>query len=347
MTERQVFAVLPPGIVASYQIEDGREMWRVELTADQPLVVSGDRVFVAAGEAIHALGAADGVLAWRQPSGTLTAPLLVHEGWVIASANGTVTARRATDGTVVWTAQVGPQRERASIEGNTLYLPLTDRRIVALDLPTGKEKWRRRLGGAPSEILPLPKRLYVGSDDKWFYCLNADTGVPEWRVRVGAATIGKPTIDADRVYFAAMDNMLHALSHQSGAIRWHAPVAFRPTAGPMLVGPVVLVPGATADLQTFDVRTGKPVAPIPFGERLATPPSFRETDKGPIAVAVIGGLSAEWKLAVFEPSMSIPTAPLTVLPGVPVKWPGPPAAAGLVARGARRAPLARAAAPLP
>jgi outer membrane protein assembly factor BamB len=325
MSKQHVFAVLPPGVVAAFRLEDGKETWRVDLSADQPLVVSDDRVFVAAGEAIHALAAATGAVAWRQPSGTLTAPLLVQDGWVIASTADAVTARRASDGTVVWTAAVGPQRERASIEGDTLYLPLTDKRIVAINLTTGKQRWQRKLIGVPSEILPIAKHVYFGADDKFFYCLDAGSGHQEWRLRVGAATIGKPAIDAERVYFGAMDNMLHAVSPR-GTIRWQATLPFRPTAGPQLVDAVVLVPGAAADLQTFDVRTGKPISPIGFGGRLATPPSFQQTEKGPLAVAVIGGLTAEWKIAVLEPSMAIPVAPLTVLPGVPLKSLGPAAA---------------------
>lgn len=322
MSERQVFAVLPPGVVAAFSVADGTEMWRVDLTPDHPIVVAGDHVFVAGGEAIHALRADTGAVAWRQPSGTLSAPLVVQDGWVIAAAANEVTARRASDGTVVWKeAAGGEQRLRASIEGETLYLPLTDGQVRALDVATGKLKWRRRLRGAASEILPLPERVYVGSDDRNFYCLDAETGETRWTRRVGAALIGRPAIDADHVYFVAMDNNLRAIERRNGAERWNAGLPFRPTAGPQRFGSVVVVPGPAAELQTFDARRGRAVAMVPFGERLASPPTFRDTEKGPIAVAVTGGLSAEWKLSLMEPSMAIPIAPLSVLPGQPVKWP--------------------------
>jgi outer membrane protein assembly factor BamB len=320
ITGTQVFAVLPPGIVAAFGIGDGSEMWRRELNADRPLALAGDHLFVAAGEAIHVLRASDGEVVWRQPSGTLSAPLLVQDGWVIASADGHVTARRASDGSVVWKQPAGPQRHPASIEGDALYLPLSDGGVLALDLATGKERWRRRLRGEPSEILALPGRIYLGSD-RHFYCLNADDGHTEWPVRLGAPIIGRPVVDGDHIYFAAMDNMLRALDRKNGAIRWNVGIPFRPTGTPLIVGSVIVVPGAAANLRTFDMLTGKTVAPIPFGERLASPPSFRETDRGPIAAAVTGGLNAEWKLLVLEPSLKILVEPLKVLPGQPVKWP--------------------------
>jgi outer membrane protein assembly factor BamB len=47
-------------------------------------------LFVASGEAIHALDAGSGSLAWRQPTGVLTAPPLVYEGWVVTATAGDV-----------------------------------------------------------------------------------------------------------------------------------------------------------------------------------------------------------------------------------------------------------------
>ena len=48
--------------------------------------MDGDRLFVAAGEAVHAFSVADGSVLWRTPTGALTAPPLAKDGWVIASS---------------------------------------------------------------------------------------------------------------------------------------------------------------------------------------------------------------------------------------------------------------------
>lgn len=311
-----VFAVLPAGIVAAFKTTDGTEVWRVELAAEQPLAVSGEQLFVAAGEAIHALRRTDGSVLWRQPAGTLTVPLLVHAGWVITVAGSELTARRATDGTVVWTQPVEALRGAPTIEGDALYLPLTDNRVAALDLTTGRTRWQRKLGGAPAQIAAIDRRVYVGAEDKWFYCLDADDGEVKWHRRVGAATIGRPSFDAERVYFSAMDNYARALDRGNGALRWQFGLPFRPADGPAVVGTVVVVPGPAEELRALDAASGKPLRAISFGGPLASIPSYYEIEGIPLVAAITGGLSADWKLSVLEPPTTIPTAPLTVLPGL-------------------------------
>jgi outer membrane protein assembly factor BamB len=325
INDRQVFAVVPPASVASFGLADGVEIWRVELTPEHPLAFHDGRLFVASGDAMHALDATTGAVVWREPTGALAATPLVREGWVITAAGGEVVARRATDGTVVWRQPHGPLQVRPTIEGDRLFLPLADSRIVAVDLTTGAPQWERKLGGAPSEVEALAGRLYVGSADKYFYCLDADNGETEWRHRVGAVVIGRPAVDAERLYLATTDNLVRAFDRVDGARKWQAALPFRPYAGPLLFGTAVVVPGSVAELQTFDVSTGKTGRPMTFGAPLAGPLSIQASDKGPLAATITGGLSGEWKLSLWEPLMSIPAAPLTVLPGQPVPLPAAPA----------------------
>lgn len=328
LTDTHVFVVVPPSAVVAYRLEDGVEAWRVDLAAEYPLAVEEGRLFVASGEAIHAIDARTGAVAWRQPSGTLSAPPLVQGGWVVTATEAEVVARRASDGTVVWQRPHGPVKRLPTIEGDRLYLPLADSRLRAVDLTTGEVTWERSFGGAPSEAAALAGRVYVGSADKYFYCLDAENGNREWRHRVGAAVVGRPVIDADRVYFVAMDNMVRALDRVSGALRWQGGLPFRPLGGPLLLGTAVVVPGTAPELRTFDVKTGKAGRPMAFGAPLARPLDVRMSDKGPLAATITGGLTAEWKLTVWEPPTAVPIAPLTVLPGTATPLPTVPPAGG-------------------
>jgi outer membrane protein assembly factor BamB len=285
-------------------------------------------LIVAAGDALLALDVRTGIVTWRQPTGALTAPPLVQEGWIVTGTESDVVARRASDGTIVWQQQHGPLHLRPTIEGDALYLPLADARVRAVDLTNGALKWERRLGGAPSEVAALAARVYVGSEDKFFYCLNPRDGRTEWRHRIGAAVAGRPAFDDDRVYFAAMDNLLRAVDRVDGALRWQAALPFRPFGGPILFGTAVVVPGAVAELPTFDVVTGTAGRPIPLAASLGVPIALRMSDKGPIAATVTGTLNAEWKLSVLEASMTIPVAPLSALPGTAVPLPPPPPPGG-------------------
>ena len=201
------------------------QAWRVELRTDRPVAADGDRVFIASGEAIHALNAATSEVLWRAPIGAITAPLVAHEGWVIAATDATVTAFRAADGSKVWSRSTGAQRERATIDGDNLYLPLDDGHLLALDLQTGAERWSRDFTGPLSEVLAIGDRIYVGSGDKHFYCLNAANGQwaleGGWRQWIGAELRGRPAADQSRVFVASMDNAVRAFDRGHGALRWH------------------------------------------------------------------------------------------------------------------------------
>jgi outer membrane protein assembly factor BamB len=305
-----VLATLPPDHLAAFRIADGREIWRIELRPAQPIVAGDSHAYVTAGDVIHAVRLEDGVIAWRRPSGALAAPLLAHQGWIIASTADSLAALREADGSLVWQQASVGQTERATIDGNMLYVPYSDGRIVAFDLATGKPRWERKLGGAPSEILAAGGRLYVGAADRLFYCLDADKGDEAWRRRAGAVPRGRPAADARHVYLTGLDNVLRALDRGSGVERWQASLPFRPWAGPVLIGSVVLVPGPAPALSTFVAESGRPYTPIPFGAPLLDPPAFAATDQGPVAAAVTGGLTEEWTLSVLEQSTTIPVLPL-------------------------------------
>jgi outer membrane protein assembly factor BamB len=333
----QIYLALQSGVVVAYGITDGVEAWRVEIQADQPLAVEGDRVFVASGEAIHALAAKDGSVLWQAPAGTLTAPMLAQGGWLIASSAAGLAAFRSADGGRVWGRETGLQHGRATIEGDNLYAPLEDGRLLALDLRTGADRWVHNFGappkqaaGAPppavSEVLAYPDRLFVGAADRKFYCLNAADGSLVWRFPIGAVLRGQPVGDGTRVFITAMDNVVSAFDRRAGHLLWHASVPFRPTTGPVLLGTTLAVPGAASEVRGFDAA-GHPVTPIKLEESLAIPPAFAESAGAAVMAAVTGSLNGQWKLLLVEESRALPVVPLTQLPGVnvPVVVPVPPA----------------------
>jgi len=323
----RIFVVLQSGIVAARRLSDGGEAWHVELRTERPVAADGTSVFIASGEAIHALNAQTSDVLWRAPVGEISAPLVAHEGWVIAITETEVIALRASDGSKVWSRPNGAQQERATIEGDNLYLPLADGHLLALDLQTGAERWSKHFVGPLSEVLAFPDRVFVGSADKNFYCLEAGNGEwsPRgWRQFLGATLRGRPTADGTRVYVASRDNALRAFDRRDGALRWQASLSFRPMAGPAVIGPVVVVSGTAAELPAFEAATGRRAGQIALPQDPLVPPAFAASAEDAIVVALTGGLNAEFMLVLVEPPLpSIPLVPLTALPGiiVPVEAP--------------------------
>jgi len=327
-----VFVVLQSGVVAAHRVDDGTEAWRVELKSERPVAADSSRVFVASGEAIHALNGETAEVLWRTPIGTITSPLVAHEGWVIAITEAAVTALRAADGTKVWSRTTGPQRERATIEGDHLYLPLDDGRLLALDLPTGADRWSRHFTGPLSEVLAFPDRVYLASGDNYFYCLEAANGAwtfsGGWRARIGAALRGRPAATDARVFTASMDNTLRAFDRRDGALRWQQSLPFRPSAtGPVVIGSALVAPGPAAELRAYSVDTGAPIGQIALSAEPSVPPAFATVGSQTIMAAVTGSLNEKVMLVLTEaPLPQIQILPLTAIPGVivTVEPPVPP-----------------------
>jgi outer membrane protein assembly factor BamB len=333
----KVFLALQSGVVVAHRISDGVESWRVEMQADQPLAVEGTSVYVASGEAVHALAADDAAVLWRAPTGTLTAPILAQDGWIVVASATELAAYRSEDGSKVWGRAVGPLHRRATIEGENLYVPLDDGRLLALDLRTGADRWVRRLttprptaAGAPppppalSEVLAYSDRIFLGVADGRVIALNAVDGRLAWRWPIGAILRGRPVGDDTRLFVTAMDNVVRAFDRRSGELLWHPSVPFRPTTGPVLLGSRLVVPGAAAEVRAFDVD-GRPAGQIKLEASLAIPPALSDSATGRIMVGVTGSLDGQFKLFLLEESRALPIVPLTVLPGVsvPVELPIP------------------------
>jgi outer membrane protein assembly factor BamB len=299
------------------------------------VAVDGAIAIVASGEALYGLKTADGAGLWQAPSGTLTAPLLAKDGWIIAASSAGLAAYRASDGNKIWSRETGPQHTRPTIEGDTLYVPLDDGRLLALDLATGADRWTHTFAAPPStaaggaapalsEVLAFSDRVFLGSSDKWFYALSAVDGAMAWRQRIGATVRGRPVADASRIFVTSMDNVVRAFDRRSGALLWHPSVPFRPTTGPVLIGTTVVVPGAATEVRGFEAASGKPAGQITLDAPLAIVPAFGESGGAAVMAAVTGSLNEQWTLLLTEAQRTLPIVPLTALPGVTVPIPSAP-----------------------
>jgi outer membrane protein assembly factor BamB len=266
-------------------------------------------VYVAAGEAIHALRLADGSLAWRSPAGALNGPPLAQNGWLLTNAGNSLSARRAADGSTVWTVESGAQAVPGAIAGDMVVTPLVDGRVVARDLLSGRVLWEQRLGGSPGQPAVIGEDIFVAASDRALYCLDAPDGDIDWRLWVGATIRGAATSDGERVFFSAFDNMVRALDLWNGTLRWASAVSFRPLSGALTAGGAVFVAGPDQGVQILRASDGRASGALAFPGRLAIGPGFASTDTGAIFAAVTGNLEESWRLVLTVPVAVPATAP--------------------------------------
>jgi outer membrane protein assembly factor BamB len=328
LSGEHVIVALQSGVVLARRVATGEDVWARQLAVTIPLA-AGDGLVIAGVEGrVEALAVdGSGETRWTVPLAQVTAPPLVRGGWVILAVEGRLLALRAADGAEVWSQSIGAVERRPAIDGDALYVPVADGRLLALDLASGTERWARPVGADPTEPLVYGDRIYLGAG-KALVCLARDDGREAWRFRVGAAIVGAPAADADRIYIASMDNLLRAFRRSSGAREWKQDLGRRPSAGPVLTGDTVSVPGRTAALRGFNKATRAPVAELKLPYPAVTPPALRPPVNGEpgILAAVVHDLGKPWMLVLASEAPPapppLPLVPLSDVPGTSLPLPG-------------------------
>jgi outer membrane protein assembly factor BamB len=125
-----------------------------------------------------------------------------------------------------WSAGVGGEPKQrlglgAAVAGDTVYLAGPKGTVEALQLATGKLRWRRDLraplAGGPGAGTDM---VVVGSEKGEVIALAAADGAPRWRVHVGAEILAAPAVAADVVVVRTVDGKLRGLDAKDGAQRW-------------------------------------------------------------------------------------------------------------------------------
>jgi outer membrane protein assembly factor BamB len=249
----------------AYALTDGRPAWQSPLKADQPMAVGDDLVFVPQGDSIHALEQATGRTRWTIVSGALAVAPAWQPQWLFTSAkDGTVAAWRVTDGTQVWKQALGaPAASRLSVDGERLFLGLTDKRLVSLHITDGgKPLWTTTLLGVAREIAAIDGHLYFGASDYTFYSVDQDSGEFEWTHKlIHSTVIGRPVLDENHIWIGTLNNRADALARHNGQIDIIKNIPGRPAEQIVMEGGNVIVPLESGDLMFFTQKDGKPVRP--------------------------------------------------------------------------------------
>src|SRR5262249_7574251 len=73
----------------------------------------------------------------------------------------------------------------AAVVGDTVYFGSIDEHLYALDLATGKEKWKTKVGPVKAPPGVRGGAVYVGDADGKLHCVDAATGKPRWKFETG------------------------------------------------------------------------------------------------------------------------------------------------------------------
>jgi outer membrane protein assembly factor BamB len=186
---------------------------------------------------------------------------------------GIAAAALPDDLVIRWMFQIKDSIEgTAAIDNGTVYVGAMDEHLYALDLATGKEKWRYK--AAPIKVSPAvrDRAVYVGDLDGIFHCVDAATGKLRWKFDTEAEITSGASFAGDNVLFGSSDESLYCLS-KDGKKLWQ----FKVPGGPVLATPAVaaghtFVSGCDSNLHVLDLATGKEQRSVNLdGQTGATP----------------------------------------------------------------------------
>ena len=173
-----------------------------------------------------------------------------------------------------WSFKTGGPKNNGGIEGapaiagGVVYVASLDKHLYALDLVTGKEKWKVKLGAMKASPSVKGDRVYVGDLDGKFYCRKVSDGTPVWEFETGAEIMAGCNFHGVNVLIGSHDATLYCLN-TNGEKVWEVKTDGPVNGTPAVVGDVTFVAGCDSILHILDAKTGKELGAVELGGQAA------------------------------------------------------------------------------
>jgi outer membrane protein assembly factor BamB len=156
--------------------------------------------------------------------------------------------------------------------GEVAYFASTDKHLYAVDLLTGKEKWKTKLGVMKAGPAVKGKRVYVGDVDGKVYAVKADTGEKVWTYESesGGEIVSGCNFHGDNILVAAQGMPVTCLD-KDGKKVWTFEIDGGSNGSPTVSGDMVFASGCDSAFHAIDAKTGKELWSVPVpGQAAAT-----------------------------------------------------------------------------
>ncbi len=154
----------------------------------------------------------------------------------------------------------------AAIVGGTVYIGSLDEHLYALDLATGKEKWKYKAGPIKAAASVREGAVYVGDSDGLFHCVDAATGKKRWTFETESEIVSGANFTGERVLFGSYDETLYCLSKEGKAL-WRFKTQGPVNGSPAVVGNRTFVAGCDSALHVLDTAKGTELTSVDLGSQ--------------------------------------------------------------------------------
>ncbi len=211
--------------------DDGVDLSAIYAT---PIVEDGTIYLAGFSGDVVALSLATGrpLTSWGGPvrlDGHIVAtPAFDGERLYVATDSGRVSAIDAatgvSEGLLLDLGTNGSVWGDLALAGGTLYVGDIDRKLHAVGVASGEERWTRDFDGALAAPLQLDRDLLLaGALDSSLYALDADAdGALRWRFDGDNWFWSRPLVVGDTIYAPTAEGSVYAIDRESGEQRWRS-----------------------------------------------------------------------------------------------------------------------------
>lgn len=155
-----------------------------------------------------------------------------------------------------------------AIVGDTVYISSLDKHLYAVELKSGKEKWKVKLGAMKASPAVRGERVYVGTLDGKFFCLKAADGSKVWEFAAEGEITAGANFHGANVLVGSHDATLYCLD-AAGKPVWQVKTDGPVNGTAAVIGDVTFVAGCDSILHILDAKTGKELGAVDLGGQAA------------------------------------------------------------------------------
>jgi outer membrane protein assembly factor BamB len=178
---------------------------------------------------------------------------------------------------LLWTYEVGDSIESsAAIAGGTVYVGVESADLLAIDLQTGKLRWKYRAQDGIGESSPLVHGgiVYVGDLAGLLHAVRATDGKALWTFKTEAEIKSSPVVAGDRLLIGSYDGNLYCLSARQGKLLWKFTTSNYVHATPGISGGIAYLAGCDEVFRGIRIADGKEVFELPSGGYTGASPAL-------------------------------------------------------------------------
>lgn len=148
---------------------------------------------------------------------------------------------------------------------DTVYLPLDDGRVVALEAQNGQLRWETQPGGKiTSPLIANDEQIFIASrletetgSEGILRVINKRSGLTDWTKKLNQSFSNPLTLIDQTIYGASQDNNFYSLNSKSGDVNWSVPLGSIAKGKPLITDEEILIGTESGLLYSLANKSGE------------------------------------------------------------------------------------------